>query len=284
MKVLTNGYYEDPLNLLSYCMRFPGNENSSLPSWVPDWRQPILNPLSSLGGQDKEGRYNRDNGNSDGNISIDVEEDGKCILTLFGDQYGKVVSCGHVYPRLPAHSEQKHVELLKTWLEQFYVLSATGSPALSSAVARHEAVYRSAIADWEFGGLQSRLRRAEGESRLGYEILAGLKRVPQDMSLQEQTAWVIEQTRKYRHALGWSAPKRKAFVTSEGRLGLGPESMIAGDSIVTINGCNVPFALRKEGQRYSIIGEIYVNGIMDCEERREWGPNVFPVLEEFQIC
>lgn len=53
------------------------------------------------------------------------------------------------------------------------------------------------------------------------------------------------------------------FVTKDGRLGLGPSYMAVGDFIAVILGYTVPVALRfDEHGRYSLIGEVYLDGVM----------------------
>ena len=62
---------------------------------------------------------------------------------------------------------------------------------------------------------------------------------------------------------------RKLFITNSGFIGIGPSSMESGDLIVIILGLNVPLVLRKvdgrETPHYLLLGECYVQGIMDGE-------------------
>jgi hypothetical protein len=59
---------------------------------------------------------------------------------------------------------------------------------------------------------------------------------------------------------------RKPFVTVKGHLGLGPDHIELGDMIALLIGCQVPFVLRKSiDGKYEIVGEAYVDGIMDGE-------------------
>jgi hypothetical protein len=60
--------------------------------------------------------------------------------------------------------------------------------------------------------------------------------------------------------------KRRPFVTTKGYLGLGPDDIKAGDVIAPVMGSQVPFVLREvvDG-KYQIVGEAYVDGIMDGE-------------------
>ncbi|KAL2068471.1 hypothetical protein VTL71DRAFT_16569 [Oculimacula yallundae] len=57
-----------------------------------------------------------------------------------------------------------------------------------------------------------------------------------------------------------------AFVTEKGFVGMGPRHMLAGDIVIIIAGADVPFVLRMdEHGQYRLIGEAYVQGVMDGE-------------------
>jgi hypothetical protein len=57
---------------------------------------------------------------------------------------------------------------------------------------------------------------------------------------------------------------RKFAVTRDGRLAWCPVKSQAGDVIAVLNGGTVPFVLRpNDGGRYSVVGDAYVQGIMD---------------------
>ena len=59
---------------------------------------------------------------------------------------------------------------------------------------------------------------------------------------------------------------RKLFVTTKGHLGLGPDHLESGDLVTVLFGCQVPFLLRKSvNGKYEVVGEAYVDGIMDGE-------------------
>ncbi|KAI1409745.1 heterokaryon incompatibility protein-domain-containing protein [Hypoxylon sp. FL1857] len=62
---------------------------------------------------------------------------------------------------------------------------------------------------------------------------------------------------------------RKFFLTTRGFIGIGPASMKPDDLIVIILGLTVPFVVRRtedqDSQKYILIGECYVDGIMDGE-------------------
>jgi hypothetical protein len=59
--------------------------------------------------------------------------------------------------------------------------------------------------------------------------------------------------------------RRKFFVTSEGRMGLGPRLMREDDLVVILRGGLEPIILRKVDNHYRLIGVAYIYGIMDGE-------------------
>jgi hypothetical protein len=79
-----------------------------------------------------------------------------------------------------------------------------------------------------------------------------------------------------------AAYKRRPFLTSRGYVGLGPEHLLEGDVICVLYGGTVPFMLRpkeKEMGGYYVVGEAYVDGIMDGEYM-----DTNPKIEKFVLC
>jgi hypothetical protein len=68
---------------------------------------------------------------------------------------------------------------------------------------------------------------------------------------------------------------RVMFATTTGYLGLVPHGTREGDVIMVIRGADVPYVLRPQGEAYELIGEAYVQGIMDGEALEM--PNLWPV-------
>jgi hypothetical protein len=63
-----------------------------------------------------------------------------------------------------------------------------------------------------------------------------------------------------------STRNRKFFTTREGRFGIGPHIMRTGDVCCILYGATVPFIIRPvEGFRYKVLGECYIEGVMDGE-------------------
>jgi hypothetical protein len=61
-------------------------------------------------------------------------------------------------------------------------------------------------------------------------------------------------------------------LTEKGFLGLGPPDCRIGDQLTILLGADFPYLLRLDGDYYELIGETYVEGIMNGE-----------VLEDFRL-
>ncbi|KAH7388923.1 heterokaryon incompatibility protein-domain-containing protein [Cadophora sp. MPI-SDFR-AT-0126] len=72
--------------------------------------------------------------------------------------------------------------------------------------------------------------------------------------------------RKFMESFSLYCNNRRFFRCEGGRLGWGPDQVREGDVICILHGAMVPFVLRSVGQdRFEIIGDAYVHGIMDGE-------------------
>jgi hypothetical protein len=67
------------------------------------------------------------------------------------------------------------------------------------------------------------------------------------------------------HLVVLALPGRKLMTTIKGYLGLAPEEVLKGDVIAVLYGCNFPVVLRPYGERFYVVGECYVDGVMDGE-------------------
>lgn len=70
---------------------------------------------------------------------------------------------------------------------------------------------------------------------------------------------------RYIGDVGLRCRGRRPFVTEKGYLGLGPMNMKEGDKIVMFAGLQVPFVLKPYGSMYQLVGEAYVDGVMNGE-------------------
>lgn len=73
---------------------------------------------------------------------------------------------------------------------------------------------------------------------------------------------------EYVQSMGMTVTNRSFIVTEEGAVGLAPGITRVGDVVMVIAGANTPFVLRPlpgEMQRFALVGEAYVHGVMDGE-------------------
>ncbi|PMD37053.1 HET-domain-containing protein [Hyaloscypha variabilis F] len=72
----------------------------------------------------------------------------------------------------------------------------------------------------------------------------------------------------------WAASRfcsgRKVFCTKQGMLGLGPAVLRQGDMCCVLFGAQVPFILRRIGEKWNLVGEAYVHGAMKGEAVVDW--------------
>ncbi|KAI6080438.1 HET domain-containing protein [Hypoxylon rubiginosum] len=61
---------------------------------------------------------------------------------------------------------------------------------------------------------------------------------------------------------------RSFFITSAGKMGIGPSDTRVGDIISVILGGGVPYVIRKQASQWLFVGESYVQGLMDGEAIR----------------
>lgn len=90
--------------------------------------------------------------------------------------------------------------------------------------------------------------------------LSGAHNMPQ-ATCQAQS----EQQQSFLQALKENAMNRKFFVTSKGRLGLGPQDTKPGDTVSVLLGGDAPFILKSKSGRmdmYRLVVEAYIDGIM----------------------
>ncbi|CAN9214434.1 unnamed protein product [Alternaria alternata] len=81
----------------------------------------------------------------------------------------------------------------------------------------------------------------------------------------EFTAGFIKRSVILHAGLCHSLDRKKLFRTQKGRLGIASRNIQIGDSIVLLEGCNLPMVVRPEGDKWKLVAPAYipVDGIMD---------------------
>jgi hypothetical protein len=75
---------------------------------------------------------------------------------------------------------------------------------------------------------------------------------------------------------------RRIFITNRGHMGLAPSSIIVGDMVCVILGCQVPLIIRNVNRYQVLVGEAYVHGMMDDEVIEGLSRGVYK-LKEFSL-
>lgn len=73
---------------------------------------------------------------------------------------------------------------------------------------------------------------------------------------------------KFRRTVNIWTRRRRMFWTAQGYIGMGPSCAKEHDNIAILFGGNVPFIIRqsvRQPDKYQLVGEVYVHGIMDGE-------------------
>ncbi|KAL2059835.1 hypothetical protein VTL71DRAFT_9990 [Oculimacula yallundae] len=71
--------------------------------------------------------------------------------------------------------------------------------------------------------------------------------------------------RRFAESFSLYCSNRRFFRCDSGRLGWGPDKMREGDVVGILHGASIPFILRPVGNRFEVIGDAYVHGIMGGE-------------------
>ena len=195
-----------------------------------------------------------------------------------------VRSVGNCFPAADPIDSNRTPKLI-AWLEHLMEISDTGLEEMRDPLARQNAVLKTATADWEWDPQQDYLKRSS-ESHIDgiYKILTG-EIEPVGETHEDQVHWYDERLESYRQAMEWSGTRRRSFVSLNGRIGLGPQSLQPGDSVAEIAGTDVPFALRRrEDGGYQLVGEVYMHGVMDGEHRHQYFEKLsWPERQIFEV-
>lgn len=89
--------------------------------------------------------------------------------------------------------------------------------------------------------------------------------LPNTRESQKYVRGLID-THKYIHQVYGYTKGRASFATRNGHIGLGPQSIRAGDQACIVLGCNSLLILRSnDAQTFEVVGECYIDGFMEGE-------------------
>ncbi|KAL3417252.1 Heterokaryon incompatibility protein 6, OR allele 5 [Phlyctema vagabunda] len=277
------------MSLLSFCQT--PKIQSSLPSWVPDWSRSATDML-----QDVE----NDHITTYPQFSASGVQSSHSKVTAIrrkGAIEGISVEC-HVYDQIfeagsfPGRISSHEVPLEETsswpvkWIVEILRLTYQERQLYVDFSDRLHAAARTSIGGVGYNQdtelvrvrddrftdavvlLENGIKHIEGNHiKLGLQQL--LKNRVHEDNLNSRTSIL---SRLGSEIIGKSLG-RLPFITWKGHLVLGPEYAEAGDFVALIKGTQVPFILRRQSDgQYRLIGEAYVDGIMDGEamENSKW--------------
>ncbi|KPM37853.1 hypothetical protein AK830_g8696 [Neonectria ditissima] len=190
------------------------------------------------------------------------------VISFTGFSVDKIAVVGATSPcpskATPGKMEGVSCNEILRFLEEAQLLCreaesmTTRSKPGMNRTARHEASWRVPVADQIV--LQSGVFRSQtGLFELYQKTLEAL-RLSSDYGVP-----IPEDVRPYIEGM-LLHKTRRLFVTETGLVGLGPLGMEQGDRLVVFYGFQAPYVIRPaSNSRFALVGEAFVNGIMDGE-------------------
>jgi hypothetical protein len=129
-----------------------------------------------------------------------------------------------------------------------------------------EAVWSTSTAGLELAD-DGKWRKGAFSSRGYKETIEYYNRTHNEVKCNSEGEFLFgAEAKRFHSTLSVRCVSRRAFVTKDGYLGLGPDAIQAGDIVVVLLGSNVPFILRESVKnKFQLVGECYVYGIMNGE-------------------
>ena len=231
--------HDGNLNFLAHCTDRPERPTLELPTWVPDWT--AKNAPDHLYKRTRSGLLYSASGKLSGGFQIDRDQ-----RTLHCE--GAVFDVVEQVSELSGDSFHGP-EVIKTWTAWLSSVGfATPTSASRYTLTAEEILLRTLVADSERTGVDFGERIGTGKLDKG--------RITE--------AVVQEGYRSFRGPHP-AFLHRKLILTRKGYLGLAAKHVQRGDVVTILKGGNVPIILREKKDRYHLIGEAYIHGIMDGE-------------------
>lgn len=265
------------ISLLSICCGIEGP--NGLPSWVPDWSKPDPPMLQLVGDDRLFPTFNACGSKKEHNFVLPSKDCKLEKLLVYVKQVDEVLQLGHV-SRLPSMPRAvSPVEWLDVMLQLAYYVE---KPYLD-VKERMQTAARASHAGMRIGKNNMLQRACEFPEALTI-LEEAYQSCAENGGFPEFQNGLIEQIFKYRimkfplhmHQMSGEILRisdcRVPLITKKGHLGISSMSVKEGDLIVLVSGAQTPFILRRTGTKYMVVGEAYIDGIMDGEaaEGGEW--------------
>jgi hypothetical protein len=273
------------LEVLTWCeFRASPGEKCHLPSWAPDWSSSFLKPLGKFN-QTTDFRYMA-SGDSAPRFRFLNGSNEFPILCLSGIQVDNIFAVGHALTHCRVsditwltNDQDPNYRLQLEWLSDIEQLSKHCKNVYGSPQALEDAIWRTPITDLEFTSA-GEYQRASTTMQKGYLLYRmGFLRATMSRRELQQRSDDLRLVAMFWRPMVSRSSGRRYFVSHRGYLGVGPSTTSPGDVIAIILGLDTPFVLRAIGEnRYQIVGEAYVHGIMDGELMKD------SPVHEFKMC
>jgi hypothetical protein len=279
------------LNILSHAGTSctPNPKHASLPSWVADWSVPwdvnvIDTPLP-----DHQYRAAGDT-KPDPHVSMEA----KHLLGLTGKLVDAVTDVAEPTPSFHHLFGAQRTDLFNVDDLQFSIYRwARSLEALrlkceqqSSRIASSEVLWRTLCANKAgsllFGGIWQDLRLvpsdeqglfAPQEYSKSFEAWCARNMTdPHEVAAMHPVELfrLAENLKPWQAAMVRATKNRRFGITRTGYMCLAPRDVMPGDVVCVLHGGDVPFALRPhDGNRYGLVGECYVQGLMNGEAMKD---------------
>lgn len=239
------------LHALSFCSLAKSHQHDRLPSWVPNWSKRPTKPLQF---SSKKLLYN-----AGGKTTLSKPIRGNAQeLQLEGIRVAKITNVRAPWS-IPPDAEQpinpKTIILATRKWHKSLVALASALDLPHEKV--EELVRRTITADTVADSSKRRLRLDDDIA--AYRAFLSTFTVSASESMMEHPLDL-----SYGQGVYAVANSRRPFKSHLGHLGIGPDTTELGDIICIFHGARVPFLLRRQRDgRFRLIGEAYVDGIMD---------------------
>lgn len=249
------------------CVYIVGSNLPLVPSWVPDWSQPLKANCSPML---YPGTYEASAGTSfEGRVSQDLNE-----LFLHGVLFNKVKVVGPIW-KLDDVMYHK-IKYIKKFIEvnEVYLDMFRQSPHYRTCYWSEFA--RTLVADKDRFGERLRQRDlSEGyvtyrKHWAGILVEQATRRLKTSQFRRELRRSIgSQESKNFEHAFNSAAWGRAFCMFDDGRAGWVPEAAEVGDQIAIFLGATVPILLRPRRDGYIVLGEAYVHEMMDGQAFEE---------------
>lgn len=266
----------NPMKLLGAVQHGPSldaEQDSSLPSWVPQWHRLYTHRLEAAG---ISNMY-------DASMGLGLQQLGTpivarpfsgSILPIQGFPFGAITSISEVFPRQASVTEAWSA-ISGIWSSSIALLD---NPVSSRSKLELYSEILTAGKDWygevaktdqNFGDFISFIWHASKSSSdpLTQELFSIVQEDGLDAYRSNGRGSSFE---RFSEAIRNGCEGRRLLKTDNGVVGLGPEAMEMGDRVCVIAGSRVFLTLRPHGQHFLLVGEAYVPGHMNGEAVEQW--------------